>query len=157
MYKIRSSVKALIIQDNHVLTIEKGNKASNKYVIPGGGQNFNETLADAVLRECLEEIGVKVQVGKLVWVREFISKNHIPQQKEDDQHHIVEHIFDVIIDEEIPDEFSPNEPDSTQLGVVWLPISSLSEFNFYPKELIPMIQQINDKKYMGRTYVGDIN
>ncbi|MFG6495871.1 NUDIX domain-containing protein [Fictibacillus sp. UD] len=157
MYKIRSSVKALIIKDNHVLTIEKGIKGSSKYVIPGGGQNFNETLANAVVRECFEEIGVEVQVGKLVWVREFISKNHIIEQQENNQAHIVEHIFDVKIDEGILDEFSPNEPDSTQLGVVWLPISKLSEFNFFPKELIPMIQQINDSKYIGQTYVGDIN
>ncbi len=150
-------LKLLIIHDNHLLTIEKGNKDSSKYVVPGGGQEFNETLSDAVTRECLEEIGLKVRVGSLLWVREFISKNHILQQKDDDQTHIVEHIFDVMIDEKIPNEFSPNEPDSTQLGVVWLPISKLPEFHFFPKELIPMIQQINDRKYMGQTYDGDIN
>ncbi|MDR7074571.1 hypothetical protein [Fictibacillus barbaricus] len=55
MYKIRSSVKALIIQENRLLTIEKQKNGIKKYIIPGGGQEFNETLADAVKRECMKK------------------------------------------------------------------------------------------------------
>jgi 8-oxo-dGTP diphosphatase len=51
MYKIRSSVKALIIHHNQLLTIEKQSHDIKKYIIPGGGQDFNETLSDAVVRE----------------------------------------------------------------------------------------------------------
>ncbi|WP_226537126.1 NUDIX domain-containing protein [Fictibacillus halophilus] len=156
MYKIRSSVKALIIHNHHLLTIEKQSSDSKKYIMPGGGQNFNETLSDAVVRECMEELGVKVEPGKLLWVREFISKNHISDQPMDDQGHIVEHIFEAFL-EEIPERFDPMEPDSTQTGVVWLPIDQLSEINYYPKELIPMIQGINSGESTLKVYVGDIN
>ncbi|RZT16409.1 NUDIX domain-containing protein [Fictibacillus sp. BK138] len=156
MYKIRSSVKALIIHNHHLLTIEKQSSDSKKYIMPGGGQDFNETLSDAVARECMEELGVKVEAGKLLWVREFISKNHISDQPMDDQGHIVEHIFEAFL-EEIPERFDPMEPDSTQTGVVWLPIDQLSEINYYPKELIPMIQGINSGESTLKVYVGDIN
>jgi 8-oxo-dGTP diphosphatase len=156
LYKIRSSVKALIIHDHHLLTIEKQSGDSKKYIMPGGGQDFNETLSDAVARECMEELGVKVEAGKLLWVREFISKNHISDQPMDNQGHIVEHIFEAFL-KEIPERFDPMEPDSTQTGVVWLPIDQLSEINYYPKELIPMIQGINSGESTLKVYVGDIN
>lgn len=156
MYKIRSSVKALIIHHNQLLTIEKQSHDIKKYIIPGGGQDFNETLSDAVVRECIEELGVKVEVGKLVWVREFISKNHISDQPEENQAHIVEHIFEVFL-REIPENFEPMQPDSTQTGVVWLPIERLSNYNFYPRELIAMIQGINSSEDTHALYVGDIN
>jgi 8-oxo-dGTP diphosphatase len=156
LYKIRSSVKALIVHNHQLLTIEKQSDDIMKYIIPGGGQVFNETLSDAVVRECMEELGVKVQPGELVWVREFISKNHIADQPEDDQAHIVEHIFEAFL-EEIPEKFESMMPDSTQTGVVWLPIDQLSEYNFYPRALIPLIQEINSGECALEVYVGDLN
>ncbi|WP_171005607.1 NUDIX domain-containing protein [Bacillus sp. E(2018)] len=156
MNRIRSSVKALIIHDNHVLTIKKGNEDDIKYVIPGGGQDFNETLSNAVIRECLEELGVKVEVGPLLWVREFISKNHVENQKEEDQIHIVEHIFEAFL-EKVPTRFQPLSPDSTQLEIQWLPIDRLSAYNYYPKEIIPLIQEKSHSKDSEITYVGDMN
>jgi 8-oxo-dGTP pyrophosphatase MutT (NUDIX family) len=149
-------VKALIIHDGQLLTIEKFSGDCKRYVIPGGGQEVNETLADAVIRECLEELGVKVKVGPLLWVREFISKNHISNQKQDEQTHIVEHIFEAVLDE-IPDCFEPISADSSQTGVVWLPIDKLSNYNYYPKELIPLIQRRDQGESIGESYVGDIN
>jgi ADP-ribose pyrophosphatase YjhB (NUDIX family) len=149
-------VKALIIHNQHLLTIEKQSGNSKKYLIPGGGQDFNESLSDAVVRECIEELGVKVETGRLLWVREFISKNHIADQPKDNQAHIMEHIFEAFL-MEIPEKFKPMQPDSTQTGVVWLPIDQLSEYNFYPRELIPMIQGINSGEGTLEVYVGDIN
>jgi 8-oxo-dGTP diphosphatase len=156
LYKIRSSVKALIIHDHHLLTIEKKSERNKKYILPGGGQGFNETLSDAVVRECMEELGVKAVTGRLLWVREFISINHISDQPMDNQGHIVEHIFETCL-MEIPEKFEPIVPDSTQTGVVWLPIDRLSEYNFYPRGLIPMIQGLNSGKGTLEVYVGDIN
>ncbi|WNB91667.1 NUDIX domain-containing protein [Bacillus sp. NEB1478] len=153
MYKIRSSVKALIILENRLLTIEKQNNGIKKFILPGGGQEFNETLAEAVIRECKEEIGVNVKVKELIWVREFISKNHVTNQPENKETHIVEHIFKVVL-EEIPEEFTPAEPDTTQTDVVWLSISALGDYNFYPRELIGRIQA---KNAVGGAYIGDIN
>lgn len=156
MNRIRSSVKALIIHNLHVLTIKKGNEDEAKYVIPGGGQEFNETLSDAVIRECLEELGVQIEVGPLLWVREFISKNHVENQKDEDRIHIVEHIFEAFL-EKVPKHFQPLSPDSTQLGIEWLPIDRLSEYNYYPREIIPLIKEKSQSKDCKLTYVGDMN
>ena len=46
------------------------------YLLPGGGQNHGETLKEGLQRECLEEIGTEVEIGELLYVREYIGKNH---------------------------------------------------------------------------------
>jgi len=46
------------------------------YVLPGGGQDFAETLHETLTRECMEEIGAKIEIGNLVCVREYIGRNH---------------------------------------------------------------------------------
>jgi 8-oxo-dGTP diphosphatase len=55
------------------------------------------------------------------------------------------------------DSFSPLTADSTQIGFVWLPIVKLTDYNFFPRELIPLIQQKNEGKEPDQVYIGDKN
>ena len=72
---MRTSARAVIIQDGKVLTMfrrkTKDGTTSEYYVIPGGGQEENETLEETVLRELKEEMNVDIKVlgylGKEVW------------------------------------------------------------------------------------------
>ena len=74
--QIRNSAKAIIVRDGCVLLIRIADQGGDWFVLPGGGQNHEESLRETVRRECLEEIGVPVRVGELRLVREFIGKNH---------------------------------------------------------------------------------
>lgn len=74
--KIRSSVQTVIISENKVLSVKKFDYNKFMNILPGGGQEPGETLKDAVICECLEEIGVKVKVKELLFVSEYIGKNH---------------------------------------------------------------------------------
>jgi 8-oxo-dGTP diphosphatase len=73
---LRISAKAIIIQDNRLLAIQKQDAAGDYYILPGGGQNPGETLHQALQRECLEEASVAVVPGELRFVREYIGQNH---------------------------------------------------------------------------------
>ena len=52
--RFRNSAKAVILKDNKLLAIEKVDRDGQWYLLPGGGQEFGETLIDALKRECLE-------------------------------------------------------------------------------------------------------
>ena len=54
--RIRNSVKAIIIQDGKLLCNENEDARGIFYCVPGGGQEYQESLTDALVRECMEEI-----------------------------------------------------------------------------------------------------
>lgn len=150
--KIRSSVCALIIRNNQILTIKKREDSDIEYIMPGGGQEFGETLLDALHREVREEVGARIKNAKLILVREYIGKNHEHSER-DKGLHIVNHIFSCEIEEENSYQI---EPDFDQVGIEWLDIDDLQRYNFYPKDLIKELRII-DTSTRFETYIGDIN
>jgi len=65
---IRNSAKALIIKEGKVLAIKIREQDEEWYIMPGGGQESEELLTDAVCREVAEETGVEVAAKELVFV-----------------------------------------------------------------------------------------
>ena len=72
---MRISSRAIIIENDKVLTmfrrkIKDGN-VTEYYVIPGGGQDEEETLEETVIRELKEEMNVDIKIlgylGKSIW------------------------------------------------------------------------------------------
>jgi 8-oxo-dGTP diphosphatase len=152
--QIRSSVQAVIVKRGKILTIKKvayDNKTM--YILPGGGQEHGETLKEAVVRECMEETGLLVEAEELLYVSEYIGKNH--QHAEWDSHiHVVVHLFLCsIIDES---GFNKGiETDPEQVALEWLPLEELSSYEFYPYKIIPHLTNgISNKKT--QVYVGDM-
>lgn len=86
--RMRPGVKALIVHDNKILLISEKVKRNGKSVIisdfPGGGIEFGENLQDALKREVLEEVGLKIQVEKVVGAWDFVlgSGDHDDPQKD---------------------------------------------------------------------------
>ncbi|WP_211231311.1 NUDIX domain-containing protein [Halonatronum saccharophilum] len=76
MNSIRNSAKAIIIKNGKVLLTKNKSQLEVFYLLPGGGQNKFERLEDALRRECREEIGVDIEVGDIVFIREYIGRNH---------------------------------------------------------------------------------
>jgi ADP-ribose pyrophosphatase YjhB (NUDIX family) len=58
-------VGVVIIRAGHVALIERQNGGRRYWVIPGGGVETGETLAEAAQREAAEELGVNVELGAL--------------------------------------------------------------------------------------------
>jgi len=67
---IRNSAKALIIKDAKMLAIKLRDEEGEWYIMPGGGQDAEELLPDAVCREVAEELGIDVDVKDLAFVIE---------------------------------------------------------------------------------------
>ena len=90
----RVSARALIIEDGKLLVSAYRDdgpdpvEARAWYVTPGGGQRRGETLHQCLLREVREETNAEVRVGRLRWVREFISARY-PDSRLDPAFHQV--------------------------------------------------------------------
>ncbi len=112
---IRNSAKAIIIQDGAIL-LQRCDFGDGKicYLLPGGGQKFEETLKEACRRECLEETGAEVEVGELLWMREYISKNH--EFAHEKRVHALNFYFRCRLLSPI-NAANASEPDPVQIGV----------------------------------------
>ena len=64
----RVIVAAVIIMDGHVLACERSAppEVAGRWEFPGGKVEPGETDAEALARECVEELGVRVAVGARV-------------------------------------------------------------------------------------------
>jgi 8-oxo-dGTP diphosphatase len=152
MAKIRNSIKAVIIEDNHLLTIKCEDKDGIFYMLPGGGQQLYELMPDALNRECQEEINCEVEIGKLLYIREYLSDNHEFAEEDNGAHQI-----DFMFQCSLKNGCIPHigcKPDPYQTGVEWLDISRLMEYRFYPMKLREFIMDHSKTEYI---YMGDIN
>lgn len=151
---VRNSAKAIIIENDRLLTTRNRDLFGDFFLLPGGGQKHGETLSQAVKRECLEETGATIKVGKLILVREYLSANH--QFAEfDPTIHQVEFMFLCKL-EKPPQNHHTSELDSMQTGFEWLEISRLHEFRLYPAALIKLLQQHQSGNFPV-VYLGDVN
>lgn len=152
---VRVSVSALIVRDGALLLVRKDSDEDPRYTFPGGGQEHGETLPEAVRREVWEETGGTVEVGDLLWVREYIGAHH--QFAEIDATvHIVDHLFRCTLISEKP--LQPVSPDPDQRGTEWVPIDQLHERRLYPLSLLPVVATLaRETETVVPLYVGDVN
>ena len=88
MDTIRVALKAIIIEDGRLLAVQMADKNGDWYGLPGGGQEPGETMDDALRRECLEEIGVAVDIHDILFVRDYLSENHEFAEQEPGTHQV---------------------------------------------------------------------
>jgi 8-oxo-dGTP diphosphatase len=155
MEQIRVSAKAVIVSGGRVLLCRNVDELGDWYCLPGGGQRRGETLVEAVRRECLEEIGTDVEVGRLLFVRDYIAWNH-EFAATDPETHQVELMFACAV----PTGYEPGSgatPDGRQTGVEWLVISSLGARRIHPSGLRELLAKVSAGEVASPVYLGDAN
>ena len=146
----RISARGLVIQEDKLLVSCYTDRDGLWYVVPGGGQRRGETLEACVQREMKEEANANVSVGRLRWVREFISSSH-PDSNIDPSFHQVEVFFECELTTGTEVSLGPT-PDPGQHGLAWLPIPNLRDVRFFPR----MAAQILAGEIEDRLYLGDV-
>ncbi|HEY5926899.1 MAG TPA: NUDIX domain-containing protein [Kofleriaceae bacterium] len=148
---IRTSVKAVIIRDGHILLTACRDENGEFFLLPGGGQERFESLPDALRRECREEIATDVEVGQLLVVRDYIARNHEFAALEPETHQL-----EIMFACHVPADYVPANgaiPDPKQVGVKWIPLAELANVRLYPAALAPLLVQ----RPLVATYLGDVN
>lgn len=65
--------RALIINDGKLLTV-KQHKYNNFVSLPGGHLEWGENPQECMIREIVEELGVKPELGKLLYINNFMEE-----------------------------------------------------------------------------------
>lgn len=152
---IRNSAKAIIVQDNKLIVIKKKDKDGYYYILPGGGQEHGENLHQTLRRECIEEINADVEIGGLIFIREYIGKNHEYFEIESKVHQ-VEYMFLCKVTQGSEGVGNGVVPDVGQISVEWLPLSELMNYRLYPQTMREKIIDYFSGKDLP-IYLGDIN
>ncbi|MES9853463.1 MAG: NUDIX domain-containing protein [Candidatus Thiodiazotropha sp. L084R] len=146
---IRNAVRAVIVRNEAVLMQKKwAEERGVWYTLPGGGQEVQETLTEALQRECEEEIGTTVEVNGLLSVADFFKQRKtVPPTAR----HLIEFLFACSVSEAYQPK-SGFHPDKHQIDVVWLPFSQFPDVSLFPTSLGADLQPLvagNRPLYMG--------
>ncbi|HUW01735.1 MAG TPA: NUDIX domain-containing protein [Acidimicrobiales bacterium] len=107
-------VGAIIVRDDCLLLIERGNAPeAGRWAPPGGAIEMGETIQEAVVREVAEETGLAGVCGPLVgWVERF----------SDDYHYVILDFEVTLLDDEEP------VAGDDAVEVAWVPLREVAEW-----------------------------
>ena len=128
----RVGARAVIIHENKILLNEFGNGLY--YNLPGGGAEDGELIKETVVREVMEESGIAVDVGEMLYVLEYEPVHCEYLYGEMPQISIV---FEckvkgstIIKAASVPDQ-NPDDPNITSRAV-WMPVENLQDIHYVP-------------------------
>jgi 8-oxo-dGTP pyrophosphatase MutT (NUDIX family) len=135
---------AIIIHEHKVLMVKNENYTC--YYTVGGRVNLGETSEDAVLREVLEETGIRLEIDRLAFIHENYFVGSI-FGGEDEFHHEVAFYYLMKQSDETKDiKCTSVGADGGAESLFWLPISELSNYDlfpdFYKTELLDLKKEV---------------
>lgn len=70
-------VGVAVVEDGKLLLVQRGREPGRGlWAVPGGKVRHGEPMREAARREVIEETGLEVEVGDVVWVGEHIEGGH---------------------------------------------------------------------------------
>lgn len=136
------------------MVVEYADARGPWFVMPGGGQKQGETLHECLLREVEEEVGLRVDVGPLLCVREVIA-DRLAGSLLPAGFHQVEVFFRCSLCSEHADATPTvgDNPDPGQAGAAWIELDRLRHLRFFPEGLATVLA---DPSWYGG-YLGATN
>lgn len=130
----------VVIHNNNVL-IHRAEK-DDFWALPGGRVGFFETSADTLVREMQEELGIDIEVERLLWVAENFFEFEEMVYHEKGFYHLLKLNDNNPLCEKT-EEFFGNEED-TKLIFKWYPIDKLEDLKLYPSFLKRSLTSISE-------------
>ncbi|HEK9102111.1 NUDIX domain-containing protein [Bacillus pfraonensis] len=124
---IRNRGVTIIIQDDTIALIKRIRNNEVYFVFPGGGIEENETPEEATIREAYEELGVHIEIQKLVTKYEYKGTQYFYEAR----------IIGGVLGTGKAEEFTKG--DRGQYIPVWIPIKELFNLNIKPYEVAKII------------------
>ncbi len=147
---IRPTARAIILHQQQILRQRKDyGESGERFALPGGGQQPGETLHQALLRECEEEIGTCISIGPMLHAADFfkLRETRPPTRR---------HVLDLLFLCQVPADYVPHNghhPDKHQVEVIWAKLAQLQQLPLFPAYLAECIARMDEPGrplYLGR-------
>ncbi|MDM5189028.1 NUDIX hydrolase [Bacillus sp. DX4.1] len=144
-------VGAICIQQDKILLLQ--NEGEDFWYVPGGRVKMLENSESAVKRELKEELGVNIEVKRLLWMVE----NFFTYDEHD--FHEISFYYEVALDE-LPSEGDKSfilEEDGRQYLFQWIPLEYIGDLEVKPDFLKEKVKQLPvHTKHILTSQLGDV-
>jgi 8-oxo-dGTP diphosphatase len=110
---VNVKVRAVIWEDGRLAIVRERRLGRTRKLLPGGRVKRGEAIADALIREIQEEVGIAVQPDRLLYVAEVFAAHKV---------HEVNLVFLAVPSEVLPSEIELVDPLEVAEGEVLPPI-----------------------------------
>ncbi|PES97607.1 DNA mismatch repair protein MutT [Bacillus cereus] len=124
---VRNRGAAIIVRDGKIALIKRVRDDEIYYVFPGGGIEEGETSEEATKREVYEELGVHIEVKRLITKVKY----------EGTEYYYETYITDGVFGSGKGEEFK--HTDRGCYIPLWIPINELENVNIKPYEMVESI------------------
>ncbi len=135
---------AFIIENGKVLLMQYNYNGVAVYNLPGGNYEEGETITSTLERELFEELGVKIEVGKLLIAAEVHPENNKVA--------VLHLIFHCNI---LANEPTINKNETSATAISWKNLEDLPKLNLYPNVSLELLSL--DLSSKENAYIGAIN
>lgn len=140
----RVRVGAILRKDDTILLVQHEKDGHAYWLLPGGGVDFGESLAEALRREVCEETGFATIIGDIALVHDSIPP---------DKHR---HIVNICFWGEIRGGTLSKGDDPRLIDVRFVPIGELAGLDMVPELREPLARVLESRDKTGPVYLGTI-
>lgn len=134
--KFNYRVGAIIMHNNNLLMVK--DEFSDYYYSVGGRVHMHETLEDAIRREVFEEVGVEMDIDRLVYIHEnFFTEEHYTNEEDFGEKNKMRwhelSFYYLMKDTELLDDIHMEFKEAENLATLkWIPLEEVSDTMMYP-------------------------
>lgn len=141
---IRLRVAPVILRDDSILLVRHVKQGRTYWLLPGGGVEYGEPTAAALVREIKEETNLDIRVGDLLFVNDSIPPDHH------------RHVVNLYFAAEIVGGELRMGTDSNLAELRFVPVAELAGLEFYPDIREPLVRAIRAGFPDRAMYLGNL-
>jgi len=140
----RVRVAAIIIRDGEILLVRHLKHGKTYWLLPGGGVDYGETLAEALVREIKEETNLDIVVGRPV-----LMNDSVPPDKH-------RHVLNIYFTARLTGGSLEAEQSTPLKEVGFFPVEALPGLPlFYPDIRTPLLDAYH-RDFTETIYLGNL-
>ena len=143
MQHIRIRAAGILVKEDRILLVRHEKNGKSYWLLPGGGVDFGESVADGLKREFREEVGLDIQVGPMVLVHDSIPPNH---------HRQVLNIYFMVTTEKYDIHVTP---DAVLRDAAFYPLAEFPSMPVNPDVKAEVLEGLKTHWAKGCLYIGN--